>query len=141
MTTTPRTEVRGIVTPPSLPSPQRTKEQTIKSLAGPIDSRHLRELTKGKSTLTYYPWAVLTKCLHARTNSWGWELLEVKTLGEWVVVTGRLTINCSDGELIYEAVSSEPLIGSFAPPIETAASSCVRRACALAGLGTNLWLD
>ena len=143
MTTPSLTDRRGTISPPVLPTPNpsKTRAQTTEALAAPIDPRHLREHDKGKLTLKYFPWAVLTKCLHARTNSWSWELLEVKTLGEWVVVSGRLTVDCSDGQLTYEAVSSEPIQGSFAPPIETAASSCVRRACALAGLGTNLWLD
>lgn len=140
MTSAAITEVRGIVAPPSLPTFQ-SKAATVKALAAPIDERHLRELKKGKATLTYYPWAVLTKCLHARTDSWSWELLEVKTIGDWVAVSGRLTIHCSDGDLVYEAVSTELLEGTYAPPVETAASSCVRRACALAGLGTNLYLD
>lgn len=139
MIATPQQSIQA----PVLPEPQLllTKKQTIASLAKPIDPRHLKQLTKKNFTLDYYPWAVLTKCLHARTNSWEWQLLEVKTMSEWVVVSGRLTIDCSDGKLIYDAVSSEPIDGAFAPPVETAASSCVRRACALAGLGTNLYLE
>lgn len=136
----------GTIAPPSLPTATtRTKAETIKALSAPIDKRHLRQLQKktktGSISLDFYPWAVLTKCLHARTDSWDWRLLEVKTLNEWIVVSGRLTIHCSNGDLIYEAVSSEPIATPGAPPIETAASSCIRRACALCGLGTSLWLD
>ena len=144
MSNAPLTETRGTITPPSLPS-TRSKAATVQALAAPIDERHLRQLQKktksGAINLDYYPWAVLTKCLHARTDSWDWQLIEVKTLNEWVVVSGRLTVHCSDGDLVYEAVSSEPVTTFGAPPVETAASSCIRRACALAGLGTNLWLD
>ena len=138
------TERRGTITPPTLPT-TRSKAETIKALAEPIDERHLRQLPKktktGTINLDYYPWAVLIKCLHARTDSWDWQLNEIKTINEWIVVSGRLTIHCSDGDLIYEAVSSEAVATHGAPPIETAASSCIRRACALAGLGTSLWLD
>lgn len=136
------------IAPPSLPTATataRTKAETIKSLSAPIDKRHLRQREQktkhGSISLSFYPWAVLTKCLHSRTDSWRWQLIEVKTLSEWVVVSGRLTIHCSDGDLIYEAVSSEPIATPGAPPIETSASCCLRRACALAGLGTSLWLD
>ena len=39
------------------------------------------------------------------------------------------------GPVVFENVSSEPLkSASHAPPVETAASSCLRRCCALAGL-------
>jgi hypothetical protein len=42
--------------------------------------------------------------------------------------------------LTYENVSSESLKSvSYAPPVETAASSCLRRCCAMAGLGLELW--
>jgi hypothetical protein len=59
-----------------------------------------------------------------------------------VVVTGRLTIPTADGDLLhYSAVASEPLeSASKAPAAEVAASSCLRRAAALAGLGLELWV-
>lgn len=64
----------------------------------------------------------------------------VKEVGDFVAVTGRLTVSTSDGALVFENVSSEPLkSASHAPPVETAASSCLRRCCALAGLGLSLW--
>jgi len=57
------------------------------------------------------------------------------------VVTGRLNIPTDDGDLLhYSAVASEPLVSkSQAPAAEVAASSCLRRAAALAGLGLELW--
>jgi len=60
---------------------------------------------------------------------------------ETVVVTGRLSIPTADGDLLhYSAVASEPLeSASKAPAAEVAASSCLRRAAALAGLGLELW--
>ena len=53
-----------------------------------------------------------------------------------VVVTGRLTIPTADGDLLhYSAVASEPSEStSKAPAAEVAASCCLRRAAALAGL-------
>ena len=47
----------------------------------------------------------------------------------------------ADGDLLdYSAVASEPLeSASKAPAAEVAASSCLRRAAALAGLGLDLW--
>ena len=46
-----------------------------------------------------------------------------------------------DGDLLYySAVASEPLeSASKALAAEVAASSCLRRAAALAGLGLELW--
>lgn len=49
----------------------------------------------------------------------------------------QVTIPTADGDLLhYSAVASEPLeSASKAPAAEVAASSCLRRAAALAGLG------
>ena len=65
----------------------------------------------------------------------------MQAVGNAVVVTGRLTIPTADGDLLhYSAVASEPLEStSKAPAAEVAASSCLRRAAALAGLGLELW--
>lgn len=118
--------------------------ETTAVLGSPIDPRHLRQRKQhgknGDVVLDYYPWAVLVKCLHARVPGWTFELLEVKLMGPFVVVSGRLTIPVGDGEISYDAVSSEPLETKGAPPVETAASSCLRRACGLANLGLDLWL-
>ena len=58
-------------------------------------------------------------------------------VSELVVVTGRLTIPTAEGDLLYySAVALEPLeSASKAPAAEVAASSCLRKAAALAGLG------
>ena len=70
-----------------------------------------------------------------------WEFQSVQEVGGAVVVTGRLTIPIADGDLLhYSAVASESLeSASKAPAAEVAASSCLRRAAALAGLGLELW--
>ena len=65
---------------------------------------------------------------------------KVQEVGGAVVVTGRLTIPTADGDLLhYSAVASEPLEpASKAPAAEVAASSCLRGAAALAGLGSGV---
>ena len=56
------------------------------------------------------------------------------------MVIVRLSIRTTDGLLQYSAVASEPLESkSLAPEAEVAASSCLRRAAALAALGLKLW--
>jgi hypothetical protein len=67
-------------------------------------------------------------------------LLSVQEVGGWVSVSGRLSVPCSDGVLTWDAVASEPLKeGAWVPPVESAASGCLRRAAALALLGIDLW--
>jgi len=64
----------------------------------------------------------------------------VKEVGGAVVVIGRLSLPTKDGLIHYGAVASEPLESkSQAPATEVAASSCLRRAAALAGLGLELY--
>lgn len=134
-------------TPPRPSAPQGATQappvvEVVKRLEVPIDPRHHRQRKQGNAMLTYVPWSVLARCLHHRVPGWTWRLMEVKTIGDLVVVSGRLTIPSASGPLTYDAVSSEPLGGtSQAPAVETAASSCLRRAAALANLGLDLWID
>lgn len=112
----------------------------LDALQRPIDPRHHRSRRQGGKDLTYVPWSTLVRCLLHRAPGYSWELRSVQVVGDFVAVTGRLTIPNEDGALVYENVSSEALkSSSHAPPVETAASSCLRRCCAMAGLGLELW--
>lgn len=112
----------------------------LDALQRPIDPRHHRSRRQGGKDLTYVPWSTLVRCLLARAPGYSWELRSVQVVGDFVAVTGRLTIPTDGAPLVYENVSSESLTAtSFAPPVETAASSCLRRCCAMAGLGLELW--
>jgi len=125
-----------MTTPSTLQSPNTVLE----ALQRPVDPRHVRTRRQGSKDLAYLPWTVICRCLHARAPGWSWTLLSVQEIGGWISVHGRLTVPCSDGVLTWDAVASEPLkSGAFAPPIETAASSCLRRAAGLASLGLDLW--
>ncbi len=119
---------------------QRNTTETLSELHRPIDPRHFKTRKQGTATLTYVPWATLAKHLHHRAPGWCFEIQSVQEVGGSVVVTGRLTIPTTDKLLHYSAVASELLeSASKAPAAEVAASSCLRRAAALAGLGLELW--
>jgi hypothetical protein len=62
-------------------------------------------------------------------------------IGSSMIFTKRLTIPTADGDLLhYSAVASEPLESpSKALAAEVPATSCMRRAAALEGLGLELW--
>ena len=131
---------RTAPTTPSSKFVQRNTEETLAELHRPIDPRHFKTRKQGNTTLTYVPWATLAKHLHRRAPGWCFEIQSVQEVGGSVVVTGRLSIPTTDGLLHYSAVASEKLdSGSFAPSTEVSASACLRRACALAGLGLDLW--
>jgi hypothetical protein len=119
----------------------RPTAETLAELSRPIDPRHLKTRQQGGMNLTYCPWHIIARHLHHRAPGWCWEVQSVQEVGGAVVVTGRLTIPTADGDLLhYSAVASEPLeSASKAPAAEVAASSCLRRAAALAGLGLELW--
>jgi hypothetical protein len=134
------TLTRNGSTAPAAKFIQRTTEETLTELNRPIDPRHFKTRKQGSATLTYVPWATLARHLHHRAAGWCWEVQTVQEVGAAVVVTGRLSIPTTDGLLHYSAVASEPLESkSLAPAAEVAASSCLRRAAALAGLGLELW--
>ena len=126
---------------PSTKFSLRPTADTLADLSRPIDPRHLKTRKQGTATLTYCPWNTIARHLHHRAPGWCWEVQSVQEVGSSVVVTGRLTIPTADGDLLhYSAVASEPLeSASKAPAAEVAASSCLRRAAALAGLGLELW--
>jgi len=118
----------------------RSTAETLEQLNRPIDPRHFKTRKQGTVMLTYVSWATLARHLHHRCPQWNWEIQSVAQIGDSVCVTGRLTIPTTDGLLNYSAVASEPLNGkSFAPAIESSASCALRRACALAGLGLELY--
>ena len=118
----------------------RPTAETLADLSRPIDPRHLKTRKQGNTTLTYCPWNTIARHLHHRAPGWCWEVQSVQEVGGAVVVTGRLTIPTTDGLLHYSAVASEPLESkSQAPAAEVAASSCLSRSAALAGLGLSLW--
>jgi hypothetical protein len=131
---------RNASTAPVAQFAQRNTEETLAELHRPIDPRHFKTRKQGNTTLTYVPWATLAKHLHRRAPGWNWEIQNVSEIGSSVVVTGRLTIPTTDGLLHYSAVASEKLdSGSMAPPAEVSASSCLKRASALAGLSLELY--
>ena len=119
---------------------QRNTEETLAELHRPIDPRHFKTRKQGNTTLTYVPWATLCRHLHHRAPGWCFEIQNVSEIGGSVVVTGRLSIPTTDSLLHYSAIASEKLeSGSMAPPAEVAASSCLKRAAAIAGLALELW--
>lgn len=135
-------------TAPSAPSvaPLKSAADTLLALSQPVDKRHYKTIQKGQGekaiSLEFIPWAVICKCLHSRSPQWCFEITETKELAGSVVVVGRLTIPTSDGLLNFSGVASERLdSGSMAPPVESAASSCLRRCAALSGLGLDLYLN
>ena len=127
-------------TAPAAQFVQRNTEETLAELHRPIDPRHFKTRKQGNTTLTYVPWATLCRHLHHRAPGWCFEIQNVSEIGGSVVVTGRLSIPTTDSLLHYSAIASEKLeSGSLAPPAEVAASSCLKRAAAIAGLALELW--
>ena len=127
-------------TAPAAQFVQRNTEETLAELHRPIDPRHFKTRKQGNTTLTYVPWATLCRHLHHRAPGWCFEIQNVSEIGGSVVVTGRLSIPTTDSLLHYSAIASEKLeSGSMAPPAEVAASSCLKRAAAIAGLALELW--
>lgn len=124
----------------------KSTADTLLALSQPIDPRHYKSIQRGKGdkavSLSFIPWGVICKCLHSRCPQWNFEVQECKELAGSVVVVGRLTITCTDGLMHFSGVASEPIeSASMAPPVESAASSCLRRCAALAGLGLDLYLN
>ena len=81
-------------------SPSASRSAVLEALQRPIDPRHFKTRRQGSKELTYVPWSTLVRCLQHRAPGYSWELKAVTSVGDWVTVTGRLTIPTTDGPLV-----------------------------------------
>ncbi len=115
-------------------------EEVMGALGAPIDPRHIKQRKgPGGKDLDYLDWACYVRHLNHRCPGWTWVIEEVSTVGEFVFARGTLTIPFSEGSLSFSGVSSEPISGKGAPPIETCCSRALARAAAMTGLSLSLW--
>lgn len=115
-------------------------DEVMAALGSPIDPRHIKTRPGGGGrSLAYLDWACYVRHLNHRCPGWQWTIEEINTIGDFVYARGTLTIPHADGVLRFSGVSSEPINGKGAPPIETCCSRALARAAAMTGLSLSLW--
>lgn len=123
-------------------------------LKRPLPSSILGKL-KDKGNALYIPWYVGNVILNKYCPGWEWAITNVTTTSDRVIVVGKLTLHCKDGDCSRSATGTEVLKElrknkhnnyeleemelAFGDPSSNAESMAFRRACARFGLALYLY--
>jgi Rad52/22 family double-strand break repair protein len=119
----------------------RSIKDIIADLSKPVHPRRLKERTQGGRTLVYIPWYQAVRYLDRYAPGWRYEIRSVSEVGDNLVMTVRITIPCSEGEVWREASSLEKIEDPkrYGDAATNAESAALRRAAAKFGLCLNLY--
>lgn len=128
---------------------RRPLHAILEDLQKPIKSRHLETKTKGGETLTFCPWYRTKRYLDHYTGGHWSKDIDLYTTDRRVFVTVRITIYASDQTATRSATGTEKLYKTssngevkeiaYGDPSSNAESMAFRRACAMFGLGLDLY--
>jgi hypothetical protein len=118
----------------------RSIKDIICDLSKPVNPQRLKSRQQGGREITYIPWYQAVRYLDNYAPGWSCEVRSVNQVGENLVMTVRITIPCSEGEVWREASALEPLKGSgYGDAATNAESAALRRAAAKFGLALFLY--
>jgi hypothetical protein len=118
----------------------RSIKDIIADLSKPVNPQRLKQRQQGGREITYIPWYQAVRYLDNYAPGWRCEVRSVTQIGENLVMTVRITIPCSEGEVYREASALEPLKGSgYGDAATNAESAALRRAAAKFGLCLGLY--
>lgn len=128
---------------------RRPLQAILEDLQKPIKRRHLETKMKGGQELTFCPWYRTKRYLDHYTRGHWSKDIEMHTTDRRIFVTVTLTIYASDATVTRSATGTEQLYktGSngdvkeiaYGDPSSNAESMAFRRACAMFGLGLDLY--
>jgi hypothetical protein len=105
-----------------------------------VNPQRLKQRQQGGRTLDYLPWYQAVRYLDKYAPGWRYEVRSVNQVGENLVMTVRITVPCSEGEVYREASALEPIKGAgFGDCATNCESAALRRAAAKFGLCLNLY--
>ena len=113
--------------------------ELFESLSEPIPPDLIRTRRQGGSELAYLEWHTACDLMDQRCPGWQSEIREIKELGDWVVITCRVSIPTVDGWIHREATGCEKLDKSFADPFSAGEAMALKRCFAKFGLGRELY--
>lgn len=116
--------------------------QILTKLQKPIDSSYIKTKPVGGSAISFVSWFDYCSLLDERigADSWQWEITNIVTTDDRLILTGKLTILGEDKSAVRMATGTEKLnCSSYGDPSSNAESSALRRTCAKFGLGRALW--
>lgn len=123
---------------------RRSITEILEDFSKPIPDRLIEQkptFSKGqrRGEVDYVPWHTLVKLLNFYVPGWEWEIRS-QSMGDRVVVEGRLTIHAAEGNFTREATGQELTeCEGYGDPTSNAEAMALRRCCAKFGLGLHLW--
>jgi hypothetical protein len=119
-----------------------TLKDIITALKQPVPSSFISRKKVGNSELDYISWFDYCDLLDERCGlgNWQWEITNVMTADNRLVITGKLTIFGDDRTISQMATGTEVLnCSSYGDPSSNAEAMALRRCCAKFGLSRELW--
>jgi hypothetical protein len=130
--------------------------QIVTALSKPLPQSILKQRKQGGATLDYIPWHTVNRILDKYAPGFFWEITNITTTPDRLVLVGRLTIPASDGDFCREATGTEALKEeyfdkeagekrlreiAYGDVSANAESQCFRRCAARFGLGLYLYSE
>lgn len=116
--------------------------QLIERLNKPVEKNLISTKKIGSSKIEFISWIDICNLLDKRLGfgSWFWEILEIKTTSDRLILVGKLTIIGDDRKMSQMATGTEILkCSNYGDPSSNAEAMALRRCCAKFGLARYLW--
>ena len=118
----------------------RSLLETMEALKAPLPAGYVAYRQQGGQQIPYLPWWRVAELLDHHCPGWEWSVTSIQTCGQYLVLTGRITLRTADGSISREATGCELLdCGSYGDPVSNAEAMAFRRAAAKFGLGRSLY--
>lgn len=119
----------------------RSIKDIIADLSKPANPQRLKTRQQGGREITYIPWYEAVRYLDNYAPGWRCEIRSVTQVGDNLVMTVRIAIPCSEGEVWREASALEVIEDPkrYGDAATNAESAALRRAAAKFGLCLNLY--
>jgi hypothetical protein len=137
----PQTQIKLAEEEPATGSaPLRSIAAIVGDLSRDIPQRFIKTRRQGNQDIAYLEWHVVCRFLNFYAAGWQFEIRSIQVLGELVVITGRLSIPCSEGVVYRESCGSEPVdTKAFGDSVSIAEQMSFKRCAARFGLGLSLY--
>lgn len=122
----------------SAPQEKGLKEITD-NLSRPLPESYLKFKKIKQNKIKFLPWENVVKILNKHCVGWTWEILDIKEIGDRVVIQGRLTIPAKEGNFSREATgNSETQTSNYGDCFSNAEAMAFKRAAKKFGLGIDI---
>lgn len=118
-----------------------SKDQQIKALYGHDVREFVKQRKQGGNDISYLEWHVVNRLLDQLTGgNWDGYVVGRELIADRMVVTYRIVVHCSDGDIVREATGGEEEdMKGYGDFMSNAEAMAFKRAAARLGLGLSLY--